>query len=274
MWADIEAGGIRKGISVGDLVQQHIDHKARPAGTLMQYKSYQKTIAQDFPMPAAQLTSRHVAAFREANHKRKVYANGCIALICAASKLGNELGVCQVITVRKWEAQRRGRILLPAEFVRIRTKALDWLKVMMDLAYLTAARPSDLMLLQWAKVTDTVVAIRQKKTSTRQEFINDEALAGVLAEARSRPILGLYVVADHKGRPVSRDKLQRAWVAACEAASVADAQFRDIRAMAAMAAKEGGLDYQALLGHSTQAMSDTYLKGVNVVTAKPIQQKL
>ena len=39
-----------------------------------------------------------------------------------------------------------------------------------------------------------------------------------------------------------------------------DAHFHDIRAKAATDAKAQGMDYQGLLGHSSQAMSDRYVK--------------
>jgi hypothetical protein len=55
---------------------------------------------------------------------------------------------------------------------------------------------------------------------------------------------------------------------------VTDAQFRDIRAMAAKASKEGGQDFQALLGHTTRAMSERYIKGRQTVKAEPVRRKL
>ncbi len=116
--------------------------------------------------------------------------------------------------------------------------------------------------------------MRQIKTGTRQEFTINEALASVLARARQRPILGLYVVATDKGQPVGRDMMSRAWLAACKAAGVEDAQFRDIRAMAAKQGKADGIDYQALLGHTTKAMSERYIKGRQTVVAEPVRRKL
>jgi len=50
------------------------------------------------------------------------------------------------------------------------------------------------------------------------------------------------------------------WSAATEKAQVIDAHFHDIRGKAATGGKRVGLDYQALLGHSTKAMSDRYIK--------------
>ncbi len=272
-WAELDAGA-PPSLSVGDLVQKYIDREERPDSTAKQYKSYHKTIAAAFPIPASQLTSQHVALWRELNGHRRTYANGCIATVVAAARFGQELGLCNSISVEKWSQSPRDRVLAAGEFVAIRDAAMGWLQVAMDIAYLTGSRPSDIRALCWNTIAGSSLAVRQIKTKTRQEFVINEALASVLARARQRPILGLYVVATDKGQPVSRDMMSRAWIAACKAAGVADAQFRDIRAMAAKQGKADGIDYQALLGHTTKAMSERYIKGRQTVVAEPVRRKL
>lgn len=272
-WAELD-GVPAPSLSVGELVLRYLDREERAASTAMQYRSYHKTLAAAFPIPAAQLTSQHVALWRELNGRRKHYANGCIALLGAAARLGHELGLCQPLSVGKWQVLPRDRDLAVQEFRRIRDHACEWLQVAMDLAYLTGARPSDLRALRWGSCGPEQVVIRQIKTGTRQAFSMNDDLAAVLERARSRPILGLYVIASAKGRPIGRDTMDARWHDACTAAGVADAQFRDIRAMAAKASKEGGQDFQALLGHTTRAMSERYIKGRQTVVAEPVRRKL
>lgn len=273
LWADLDAGA-PPSLSVGDLVQRYIDREARPDSTAKQYKSYHKTIAADFPIPANQLTSQHVALWRELNGYRRHFANGVIALLVAAANLGHELGLSNTITVGKWLLLRRERELSAGEFIVIRERAVEWLRVAMDFAYLTGARPSDIRALRWNSVSDGRVLLRQIKTGTRQEFTMNDDLASVLARARQRPILGLYVIATAKGQPISPDMMSDAWIAARTAAGIPDAQFRDIRAMAAKQGKADGIDFQALLGHSTRAMSERYIKGRQTVVAEPVRRKL
>lgn len=272
-WAELD-GGLPVGLSVGDLVQRYLDRPGRAPGTQQMYRSYHKAIAAAFPIPAAQLTSQHVALWRELQAHRKVYANGCITLLVSACRLGHELGLCTPLTVAKWPPHVRDRDLTPAEFRAIREHAVEWLQVAMDLGYLTGARPSDLRALRWADVSAERIAVRQIKTGTRQEFTLTDDLVAVLERARQRRILGLYVIATAKGRPVTRNQMSDAWIAARAAAGIPDAQFRDIRAMAAKAAKEGGQDFQALLGHTTRAMSERYIKGRQTVVAEPVRRKL
>jgi integrase len=275
-WAELRAAGGERSRTVGELVQFYLDRETRSANTTKQYRSYLKAILADFTFPAKELTSQHVAVWREANGKRKSYCNGVIALILAAARIGQELGWCGHVAVKKWQEDGRDRVLEPAEFVRIRAKAVElglhWLKIMMDIGYLTGARPVDIIALTWAKANEDLVAIRQQKTKTRQEFVKSEALAQVFNEAKVRPILGLYVVATANGRPVTRNMYDNRWRQVCEVAGVADAQFRDIRPMAANAAEEDGQDIQKLLGHASMEMSQHYLKKRRTVKAETVRK--
>jgi integrase len=126
---------------------------------------------------------------------------------------------------------------------------------------------------QWSHCTADGLAMRQQKTSQRMLFTITTELASILARARQRRVIGLFVIANDKGRRISRGMLERAWREACQAAGVV-AQFRDIRAKAATDAKKGGQDYQKLLGHANPAMSERYIKRREAVIAEPVRRKL
>jgi integrase len=275
LWAEHEHPADARPASVADVVQRYIDRQDRADATARQYASYHRAIAAAFGIPAAQLTSQHVALWRELplQRARPAYTNGCITLLVAAFRLGAECGQCQPLTLGRLPMGRRERVLLPDEYRRIRAAACEWMRIAMDLGYLTGARPSDLRALRWENVGERL-AVRQIKTQTRQEFTLQGDIATVLQQARQRPILGLCVVANAKGRPISRNAWSEEWVRARSVAGVPDAQFRDIRVMAARQAEADGLDYQALLGHTTRKMSDRYLKGRRTVVAEPIRRKL
>jgi integrase len=126
--------------------------------------------------------------------------------------------------------------------------------------------------LKWSMVGESL-EVRQKKTSQRISFSMTPELHGILHSARKRPLLGLTVIANTRGKPVTKDMLGIAWRAACKAAGVV-AQFRDIRAKSATDAKRGGQNYQALLGHANPAMSERYIKRRETVMAEPVRRKL
>jgi integrase len=275
LWAEHEAGP-QVGLSVGDLVQRYIDRQSDDlaAGSIKQYRSFQRAIAQAFPIPAAQLTAQHVAIWRDLpkQRARKGYVTGCIAVLRSAFLLGAEQGLCVPLVVRGWTMAPRDRYLTDEEYIAIRERAPEWLQIAMDLGYLTAARRSDLVALRWSNVGEALT-MRQEKTSQRMSFTMTPDLAAILDRARTRRIVGLYVIANDKGRRISRGMLERAWREACAAAGVV-AQFRDIRAKAATDAKKGGQDYQKLLGHANPAMSERYIKRREAVIAEPVRRKL
>jgi integrase len=270
-WAELECAVAP--LSVSELLDRYIEGQTLAYSTRKQYRSFAKAISKDLTVPAMDLRAVHVALWRDAHRKHPGFTNGCLRLLGAAWNKGREWGVAEaVVSVALLKEKPRDRYLTDDEFRAIREKAPVWLQIAMDLAYLTAARPVDVRSLKWDKVGERL-GVRQIKTGTRQEFVLSPELQEVLARAKARPILGLYVIALDNGRPVGRDRMGDAWIAAREAAGV-DAQFRDIRAKAATDAESGGQDFQALLGHSTRKMSERYLKGRRTVVADPVKRRL
>jgi integrase len=274
LWAEHEAGP-QVGLSVGELVQRYIDRSEITDGTRKQYQSYQRAIAEAFPIPVGQLQSQHVALWRElpAQRQRRTYVNGCLAVLRASCHLGREQGLCGDFAVSGFALKSRDRYLTDEEYIAIRERAPEWLQIAMDLGYLTAARRSDLLSLEWAALTSSGLSMRQQKTGQRMSFTISPEISSVLTRAKQRRVLGLTVIATPKGRRISRGMLERAWRQACKAAGVV-AQFRDIRAKAATDAKKGGQDYQKLLGHANPAMSERYIKRREAVIAEPVRRKL
>lgn len=271
-WAELEAPGPR-GVTVGELVQRYIDREERAPNTVTQYRTYQKAIADAFPVPANQLMSPVVALWREEQKKRKTYANGCIALLLAAFRYGKELGLCDTLEVTPWDVKPRKHYMTDEEFRAIRGKAVEWLQVAMDIAYLTASRPSDVLALRWSDVGESSVGLRQIKTKQRMEFSLSPELGMTLTRARQRRVVGLYVVANDKGKRITKSARNTAWSGALRAVGIY-AQFRDIRRKAANDAERGGQDFQKLLGHTTRKMSEHYLSGDRTVVAEPVRRKL
>jgi hypothetical protein len=274
LWAEHEAGP-QVGLSVGDLVQRYIDRSDDlTPGSRKQYQSYQRALAEAFPIPASQLSAMHVALWRDLppQRNRKTYVNGCLAVLRASCTLGAEQGLSAPLAVRGWTLKARDRYLTDEEYIAIRERAPEWLQIAMELAYLTASRRSDVLGLTWATVGESL-QLRQQKTRQRMSFSITEELSSLLARARSRSILGLTVIARPNGKRVSKDMLGKAWRQACKEAGVV-AQFRDIRAKAATDAKKGGQDYQKLLGHANPAMSERYIKRREAVMAEPVRRKL
>lgn len=273
-WADLESHS--HGITVAQLVQRYIDNLECADRTRIQYQSYQRAIARDLDVSARALTAHHLALWRDGRKQHKSYTNGCLALLIATWNAGREWGLVDAdISVKKLKEPPREITLSDDEFRAIRSVALPWMRVAMDIGYLAAPRPVDIRKMLWADVRDGLIYMRANKTGQRQAFRLTPELETVLAEARSRPILGLYVIASQKGRPITVGQWAYEWNRARAAAGVSDTkQFRDIRPKAALASEDDGADPQKLLGHRNRAMTDHYLRGRKTVVADPVKRKL
>jgi integrase len=273
LWADYECLGCAGNVS--DLVDRYVSDcmgKAA-ASTVRQYKAFANVIRREWPdTPADLLTPPELARFRD--RSAPGWGNGVLSVLRVAYAKGVEWGWCAsnpAAAVKFNAMQVRDRYLTDEEFRAIRAELPRWAQIWADLSYCTALRPSDALALRWEQV-GLALQTRTRKTNVRQAFALDTGLREVLEAARARPILGLYVVANDKGRPMSLRRLQSAWRAACAAAGVSEAQARDVRAKAATDAKAAGLDFQAMLGHSERRMSERYVKVKGTVNAPTLRR--
>jgi len=274
LWADMECLGI--GSTVRELVWAYFDAKVRGGkpSTVKQYKSFANVIEREWGTLAVdRLTRVMIVQYRDRPGVSKGSANGIISYLRVAYR---------------WAMERDDALTNPAEDVAfndmpVRERYLDddhfrliwangprWMRTAMDIAYLTGMRPGDVLRLRWDMIGDRL-GTKAEKTGVRQTFGLSQAMMGVLEDAKKRPILGLYVVANEKGRRISLKRWQETFKEVCEQIGIEDATPRDIRAKAGTDAEAEGEDYQALLGHTSKAMSDRYLKKKRTVIAPTLK---
>lgn len=269
-WADLECLGV--GSTVRELVWSYFDAKVaggKPS-TVKQYRAFANAIEAEWGTLAAdRLTRVQIAMWRDRDGVSKGWANGVISLLRVAYRWAMERDESltnPAADVAFNPMPTRDRYISDDEFRAIWNAAPRWVRTAMDLSYLTALRPSDVLALRWEHVGQTLSS-RTRKTGVRLAFVVTLEVAAVLEEARQRSILGLYVVANDKGRPISLRRWQRTMQEICAGLGIEDATPRDLRAKAATDAAAEGLDYQAMLGHSSKRMSDRYLKLRRTITA-------
>lgn len=278
LWADLECS-CDAGETVATLLPRYLADCGGNwrAGTAKQYKGYARTLTVEFgDKPLDALSAPMLARWRDDNSARQVWVNGCLSVLRGALAKAVEWGWCASNPARDvafFEGRKRNRYLTDAEFCAIRAAGKPWLQDAMTLSYFTTLRESDVLALRWSAVSD-VVAVEQVKTGARQEFIVTPALRKFLDHCKAKPVLGLFVIATDRGRPIRQARLQTEFQRAAKAAKVADAHFHDIRGKAATDAKRDGLDYQAMLGHSTKRMSDRYIHGKESVRVEPMRRAL
>lgn len=276
LWAELECAAPAT-TTVADVVQQYLDYldgdgcaDAVAPSTRLKYGAYARTIEAKFSAVAADaLTVPMLARWRDSGEARPIWFNGCLAVLRGAYAKGVEWGTVPANVpkeVKPNPTTARGRYLTDKEFRAIRDHAPAWLRAAMDLSYLTGMRESDVLSLRWQAVGERL-SVEQKKTGNRQSFEISAPLRAVLEGAKRRRIVGLFVVATDKGRPITTRRLQKAFAAAAKVASVTDARFHDLRGKSATDAADAGMDYQAMLGHASKKMSDRYVKTRRTVNA-------
>lgn len=274
LWADYECIGCAG--TVADMCERYIAESMpkAAASTRRQYKAFSRVIRAKWgTVPADLLKPYELARWRD--ETAPGWGNGVLSLLRVAYAKAIEWGWAATNPasgVAFNEMAVRERDLTDAEFRTIRLAMPAWGKVWMDVSYCTSLRPSDVLALRWDQVGETLTN-RTRKTNVRQSFTLSDDLRTIFAEAKNRAIVGLFVVATDKGRPISLRRLQAAFHAACVASGVVDATPRDVRAKSAMDAEAQGLDFQAMLGHSDRRMSERYLKGKRVVNAPTLRRK-
>jgi integrase len=286
LWAMLE-GKVHAGTSVDDLVQGYLAHLAKQRelgrdgalalGTLTQYTSFARSIKKQFPGLAQDLNIHEVNRWKET--VGKVWFNGSLALMRGAYRWGITQELVDENPLRDVEHYRvapRPRYITDDEFQRIHGQATLWLKIAMDLSYLTGMRRSDVLALKWNAIDDEAIFVAQIKRQgkVRQNFEVTDEIKAVLEQARGRPIVGLYVVASDKGRPISKHQFNDAWAEARAAAQVEDVHFHDIRGKYATDGEEQGLDVQAGLGHTNRAMTQRYVKAKQIIKAPVLSRNI
>lgn len=174
---------------------------------------------------------------------------------------------------------RRAR-MSEADFWAIHQHAPRWLQNAMLLALLTGQRKSDVLAMQFESAKDGFLWIGQIKTGTKLKIdltigLGNMTLQALIAQCRDKAVSRYLIhfpaeTYQHKrGSKVGERALEVAFVKARDAASLeipedsTPTTFHEIRSLAArMHAKAHGDTFaQALLGHSSAAMTELY-KGV------------
>ncbi|WP_428175594.1 tyrosine-type recombinase/integrase [Comamonas sp.] len=142
------------------------------------------------------------------------------------------------------------------------------LQFALRLADLIGQRPGDLRRLSESDIRDGMLHIRQGKTSAKLRIEITGMLADLLAEIReyksAMSVHSMRLLVNEDGQPLEQDAMRYRFDKAREAAGIKkeEFQFRDLRAKAATEADEasGTRSAQAILGHTTEAMTASYVR--------------
>lgn len=283
-WADIMAREtVDESASLTTLIDEWMetaDYKALSYNTQKVYRSVAKQLKSVFAelTSVADIKPHHVAGWQD-NHKSKVMANTGKSILTTVLNIAIRRGLIDRNPAKEVEnitVQRRKRYITDEEYIAIRDKAHPVLRAAMDISYVTGARIGDVLDIRLSHISAEGLLLRQGKTNKLQLFKRNAALDLVIENAKAikRPVRGLFLLCSMRGQQYEYQQLNLWWIKARAEAAVEDVHFHDIRGKSATDAKRAGLDYQALLGHTTKAMSDSYIKLEDAQIVEPMTRVL
>jgi len=222
-----------------------------------------KTIFAEFA--PSQVTPRHVAQMRLAHAHHPNMANRLLVVLRLVFRYALEQQLVDVnpcVGAARMPETKRGRYLTDDEYRAIYAVAGPRLQCIMDLLYLTAQRPIDVLKIRRADISEAGIAFRQQKTGAKVTVGMSADLRAAVdrAKALSGNVPALTLLYGRGRRPVDYRSVSEQWRTACEKAGVDDIQLRDLRAKSLTDAQRQGHNAQILAGHTSATMTDRYIR--------------
>ena len=226
-------------------------------------------------MPINAIKPYHVRRYLDIRGlKAKVRANRERALLSHVFNCAREWGYTDVANpcagVKGHKESGRDRYVEDDEYSAVWEKAHFTVQDAMDVAYLTGQRPGDVIRLNRADIKDGALWFTQRKTGKKLRITIEGELQNVINRivARPRKAIGLSLIQDEDGQPLSYTTLRSRFDAARRVAKVSF-QFRDIRAKSATDL-ENLAHAQKLLGHKSRLMTEHYTRNRKGDSVSPL----
>ena len=289
LWAQLENGDYATQTSLFnerlDLYLASPKFTALAERTRIQYECVAKTLRAYFDGASMEsIQPKHIAIWMD-NHHSAIQANTGKAIISNVFDIAVRYGIVNANPARQIKYNRvggRDRLITDQEYRAIWKAADDHVRIAMDVGYLTGTRIQDILDIHLGDLSPEGIFVKVGKvknsTKKKQLFLWSPGLEEVIARAKALPrsVRGLYLICDRQGKPYSYSTFNTHWLKAVRSVGIEGVHFHDIRAKAATDAKALGINYQALLGHASKAMSDRYLRAREIerVTTLPEQVRM
>ncbi len=253
--------------ALGKLVDDVLNGKARSKSTQKQYAhaaSILKRKLREFE--PHEVKGKHIAALVESlaktpNMANRVLSFGRQVFDYALTRQMIDANPC--IKIPRLVEHKRKRLLSSEEWWAIHEKAGPRLKVIMELQFLTGQRIGDVLSIRRSQLTEAGIDFVQQKTGKPLTISwSDDLKAAVKSANALSGVAALTLLRGKNGKAPNYRSVALQFTIAAKAADVADARLNDGRAMSATAAKRQGKNPQALLGHTSEANTNRYLRGL------------
>lgn len=249
------------------------------ASTLQQYELAGRRLKEALVEFAIdEVEPRHVGQLMDHYRDKPNFANRMRTLLRQAFATAVRTGLREsnpVTEIPPFRERKRTRYLTDDEWHAIRQAGSPTLQCIMDVAYYTAQRISDVLAIRLADISDEGIQVQQQKTGRRLLVaMTPELREAVERSKRLHRTTKFYLLAQRNGRIRSYYGVRGLLRRAADRAGIEDVGWHDIRAKSITDAKRQGLDAQQLAGHTTEAQTLRYLRGreTTVVTGPSFRQ--
>lgn len=221
---------------------------------------------------AKAIKPEHVRRYMDARGKRsRVQANHEHSSMSRVYRWGYQRGYVPgnpCVGVDKFPKPQRDRYITDEEYIAIFTHATPAVKAAMEIAYLCAARVSDVLKMNWNQILDKGIFIQQGKTGIKQIKAWTERLSAAVDICREWGQDG-PVIRTMYGERYSYKGFNEAWRKARNAASEElgrplDCTFHDLKAKGISDYEGSGRDKQKFSGHKTESQVLVYDRKVKI----------
>lgn len=249
------------------------DYADLAPGTQKDYLAHEKYLLAVFgDAEAKAIKPEHVRRYMDARGKRsRVQANHEHSSMSRVYRWGYQRGYVPgnpCVGVDKFPKPQRDRYITDEEYIAIFTHATPAVKAAMEIAYLCAARVSDVLKMNWNQILDKGIFIQQGKTGIKQIKARTERLSAAVDICREWGQDG-PVIRTMYGERYSYKGFNEAWRKARNAASEElgrplDCTFHDLKAKGISDYEGSGRDKQKFSGHKTESQVLVYDRKVKI----------
>jgi len=156
----------------------------------------------------------------------------------------------------------RTRYISDNEYLKVWQKSNLTIRCLMDMAYLTSQRISDLLDIKHSDISDAGIEFIQQKTGKKLRVAMTDHVRAVVDRChRIYPkVKSNYLFYSKLGGRYTYGGISAMFRRSVKKAGVIDFHFHDLRAKAITDSKLAGQDAQKLAGHATPAMTERYVR--------------
>jgi integrase len=275
--------------SMGALLERaypHICQRARKH-TIETWNAKHARLVHAFrDVSLAQFNATHMHKLRYKFEKKPSIFNGCLTVmrLCLKWASASEgINLASIETVKLLPAPHRTRYMRNDEYDAIYSNGNELVQILLELCYRTGQRIGDILNIQHWQLQDEGIIFTQGKTSKKLTVGWSPELRSACERAKKLSaegqVVGIgtrnaprYLLATRGGFRFQYETFHHFFHKAAKAGDVPNVRIHDLRAKAATdIAREYGIEAARLLmGHSTQAMTERYIRDrCAVVVAGP-----